>query len=437
MPMFYRAIVFAGGLLLSLLAGGGAPATASPTVSALPATSTPAVADTSDRPDRSPYSTDRSVGYHVLAVPSYVLYGVTRPLGWGIQYVARNYAGLFQGQLPPRFVLPLIELGGPTGFQAGVLAYDNQLFGSEHSARLEALYGGPNTFRTRWTYNSPQLFELQVNAFSNPESGFFLDGNDSDKDEDDASANLDQIDVTAGIQGTLVNGLDTSFELLYEHVETSGGDDAEGRRLEQTNPPGLGTVDLMTSRLTLRTGRTKKEQHTSRSYLGTEVILQLDYTHDLTADRFRYGRYAVEVRQYLPVGILPNSRRLVFKGQLEQVEPIFGGSAVPFYQQPDLGGQNTLRGFTSSRFQADGALAGSVEYRYPIWANLDALFLVDAGQVFDSFEDVAADRFHWSYGGGIHLLSGGGLGFRFELARSPEGLRTILTVTPSFQRSAR
>jgi hypothetical protein len=50
---------------------------------------------------------------------------------------------------------------------------------------------------------------------------------------------------------------------------------------------------------------------------------------------------------------------------------------------------------------------------------------------------VAADRFHWSYGGGLHLLAGSGLGFRLELAHSPEGVRTILTVAPSFQRSAR
>jgi hypothetical protein len=78
-----------------------------------------------------------------------------------------------------------------------------------------------------------------------------------------------------------------------------------------------------------------------------------------------------------------------------------------------------------------------VEYRYPIWSNLDALLLVDTGQVFDTFGDVAADRFHWSYGGGLHLLTESGLGFRFEVAGSSEGVRTILTVDSSFRRSAR
>jgi outer membrane protein assembly factor BamA len=79
----------------------------------------------------------------------------------------------------------------------------------------------------------------------------------------------------------------------------------------------------------------------------------------------------------------------------------------------------------------------NAEYRYPVWANLDALVFVDAGQVFDTLSAVAADRFHWSYGGGLHLLNRKGLSFRFEVAGGPEGVRTILTVDPSFRRVAR
>ncbi len=403
------------------------------------------VTDTTVAPNQQPYAPNRTVLYHVLASPAYVLHGVTRPLGWGVKYLEQNASQLFEGTLPPRFVLPLVEVGGPTGFQAGVLAYHNHLFGSAHSARLRALYGGPNTFQTKLTYNSPSLFgigrafQVQTNVFSNPESGFFLGGNDSNKDTDDASANRDQMDVTATIRGTPVAGVDAAVDVLYEHVETSAGNDENGQRLDAEHPPGLGTVDLVTTRLTLGGGRTRREEHSNyrRSYFGTDVILQLDYTHDLRTDHFRYGRYALEVRQYLPVGFLPKSRRFVLRGHLEQVEPLFDGAAVPFFQKPTLGGQSTLRGFPSSRFQADGALAGSVEYRYPIWNSLDALVLVDAGQVFDSFGEVAVDRFHWSYGGGLHLLAGSGLGFRFELAHSPEGLRTILTVSPGFRRSAR
>ena len=429
---------FVGGLLLLLFVGDVAAATFSKSL-AVGHAGLPVAADTSDHPNQQPYTTDRSVLYHVLASPAYVLHGVTRPLGWGVRYLEQNYPGLFDAELPSRGVLPLVDLGGPTGVLGGLLAYDNQLFGSAHAARVKGLYGGPNTFRAQGAYTSPSLFgvgntfQVNVNVLSNPRSGFFLGGNDSDRN-DDASANRDQVDVTVGLDGTLIDGVSGSFDLLYEHVVTNTASGERGRRLERANPPGLGTVDLLTSRVTAGVGWTRGGR---RPYLGTEAILQLDYTHDLNADRFQYGRYAVEVRQYLPVFILPNTRRLVVQGQVEQVEPLLGGTAVPFYQRPTLGGQNTLRGFPSSRFQAGGALAGSAEYRYPIWSNLDALLLVDTGQVFDTFREVAADRFHWSYGGGIHLLTQSGLGFRFEVAGSTEGVRTILTVNSSFQRGAR
>lgn len=437
-----RSFQWSSGLLLIvtvLVHFGCGTAAAAPAVG--PAAERPrtTAVDSADHPNQQPYETERSVLYHVLASPSYVLHGVTRPLGWGVRYLEEHYPGIFEAKLPPRGGLPLLDLGGPTDFLAGGMLYDNQLFGSAHAARVEGLYGGPNTFRSQARYHSPSLFgagnsfQITANVFSNPRSGFFLGGNDSNRDQN-ASANRDQVDVTVSLQTQPRAGLKTSVDLLYEHVVTDAGSGDRGERLAQADPPGLGTVDLLTSRLTLETGRTKGGR---RPYLGTEAILQVDYTHDLVSDRFRYGRYAVGVRQYLPVGFLPKSRRLVLRGHLEQVEPLFDGTAVPFYQQPGLGGQSRLRGFASNRFRDGGALAGSAEYRYPIWSNLDALLLVDAGQVFETFGDVTADRFHWSYGGGIHLLTASDLGFRFEVVGSPEGIRTILTVNSSFRRSPR
>lgn len=398
------------------------------------------VADTSTAsPD--PYTTSRSVAYHVLATPAYILHAATRPLGWAARYFEQRYPGLFDFRLPTRGVLPLFELGGPAGFLGGLLLYDNHLFGSDHSARIEGLYGGTDTFEAKGTYQAPtplgpgSSFKTVVNVFSDPKSEFYLDGNDNDVTADETRFSRDQVDVTASLNAFLPNRtLRGEVDLMYEHVKVRSDEGPRGRRLADANPAGLGTIDLLTSRLGLGLDYTDEPPRFSR---GTEVILQLDYTHDLTADRFRYGRYVVGVRQYLPVGFFPDSRRLALRGRLEQVEPLFGGSAVPFYQLPALGGQNTLRGFQSRRFQNEGSLMLNAEYRYPLWSNLDALIFVDAGQVFDTLADVQTDRFHWSYGGGIHLLNQKGLSARFEVAGGPEGLRTILTVDPSFRHVTR
>lgn len=384
-----------------------------------------------------PYTTSRSVAYHVLATPAYVLHGATRPLGWTARYVERNFPDLFEPKRPPRGVLPLVELGGPIGFLGGLALYDNNVFGSDHAARVEGLYGGPNTFEGEASYTFPtplgtgSSIEIVANVFSDPESEFYLDGNDSDRRVDEARFSRDQLDITASLRATEPDRpLRAQADLMYEHAETAG----DGTPLTDASPPGLGTVDLLTSRLTLGLDYTGAPPRVSR---GTELLLQLDYSHDLTGERFRYGRYVAEIRQYLPLGLFPNSRRLALRGRFEQVEPLFEGSAVPFYQLPALGGQSSLRGFRSRRFQNDGALMLNAEYRYPIWSNLDALVFVDAGQVFDAPSEVAADRFHWSYGGGLHLLNQKGLSFRFEVAGGPEGVRTILTVDPSFRRVAR
>lgn len=435
-----------GGLLLMMVVGGpSVPAVADggeeAPRSAFTSPPDTTAADTTNHPNREPYTTDRGVLYHVLATPAYVLHGATRPLGWGLRYIERNYPGVFDAELPPRGIVPLVELGGPTGVSGGLLVYDNQLFGSEHQARVEGLFGARDVFDVRGQYQMPSplgpnsTFNLSVNFFSDPERSFFLGGNDSRNRADKTYFSRRQLDVTAGLQwvspeGTVAGGLET----LFEHVSVGRSDRTRGERLAALRPPGFTTVDLLTPRIWAFYGRTRGGR---RPYLGTEVLLQLDYTHDLNGRQFRYGRYVAEIRQYLPVGLFPNTRRLALRGRLEQVGPMWGGTDVPFYQQPGLGGQSSLRGVSFDRFQDKGAVMMTAEYRYPIWMNLDAVVFTDAGQVFGALSDVAVDRFHWSYGGGVHLLNQRGLSARFEVAGGAEGVRTILTVQSSFRRTGR
>jgi hypothetical protein len=432
------AVLVVGGLFLM-----GTPLSAQPadSASATPTRTPDPRADSSAHPNRQPYTTDRSIAYHVLASPAYVLHGVTRPLGWGVRYVEQSFPNLFTGKRPPRGVLPLFELGGPTGFQGGLALYDNRFWGSDHKVRVEGLYGGPNTFETGASYEIPDAFGpgtrfwFEGTYFSDPSRDFYLDGNASDDPEDKGNFERDQIDARVGLGVAPPDrALRGEVDFLYEHVEAGRGDGQDGRLLAAANPAGLGTVDLLTTRITLGLDHTRGRP---RTYAGTEVLLRLDYTQDLTADRFRYGRYVAEIRQYLPVGIFPKSRRLALRGRLEQTEPLFEGEAVPFYQLPSLGGQNMLRGFASNRFQGKGSLVLNAEYRYPVWSNWDAVLFVDSGQVFTELSTVAADRLRWSYGGGLHMLNQKGLSFRFEVAGSTDGVRTILTIEPTFRRLAR
>lgn len=397
--------------------------------------------DTSTHPNQQPYETDRSIGYHVLATPAYVLHGLTRPLGWAVRYAERRAPSLFEGRLPPRGGVPLVEFGGPAQFMGGALLYDNQLFGSEHEARVKGLYGSGEAFRFKGRYRWPAPLgsrtdlDASVSYFSNPDSRFFLGGNASDRSADATTFAWRQVDATVGLEYRARRApLGGTVDLRYEYVDADGVTGERGSRPVEAALPGLRAAHLLTPQLTIGWAHTDETRRTS---LGTEVLLQLDYTHDLSGGQFRYGRYVAELRQYLPVLLFPSSRRLVLRARLEQVEPLFGGEAIPFYHLPGLGGQTTLRGFQSDRFQEAGSLMFNAEYRYPIWSNLDAVAFVGAGQVFPELSAVAADRLHWNYGGGLHLLNASGISARFEVAGSPEGVRTILTVEPSFRRVPR
>lgn len=417
-----------GMALLLILAFG---ATAALAQSAERDTTARAVTD----PNEQPYRSERSVLYHVLAAPSYVLHGVTRPIGWGLLYVERNFPGLFEPEPRRRGVLPIVELGGPVGVSGGLLFYDNHLFGTDQQGRLEVFYGARNFFEIEGRYVHPRFFgphhamDVEANFLSQPEDRFYLRGNDSDAGRDETRFFREQFDITARFRYQGREWMHGAVDVLYEHIETKPEDGPTGDRLTAADPPGLGTVDLITPRLELVFDWTRGER---RIYRGTQIALRGDYTHDLNADRFRYGRYIVEAQHFVPVPIFPPTRRLVFRGRLEQVEPLFDGEAIPFHQLPRLGGQRTLRGYRSDRFRDTGSLLLTAEYRYPIWDQFDAVFFVDSGQVFGGLGAVALDRFRMSYGGGIHMLSGTSLGARFEVAWSDEGGQVILTVKPTF-----
>lgn len=390
--------------------------------------------DTTDQPNQTPYQTERGVVYHLLASPAYVLHGATRPVGWAVKYLENRYPNLFEGRLPPRGGLPLVDIGGPARVMVGGLLYDNELFGSNHQLQVDGLYGSGNAFRFSGHYHWPTPvgpgtdLDLRAHVFSNPRSKFYLGGNASDRRRDRTVFVRRQADVSASVAvhppDDLIGG---QLQMRYEHFDV---DKAE-QRLVDLQRSGLRPVTLVTSTISLGVGKTLGKR---RPYFGTELLGQLSYSHEIGGDRFRYGRYAAELRQYLPVLFFPENRRLLLRAQLEQVDPLFGGQSVPFFQQPGLGGQTSLRGFRHNRFQDTGSFLLTAEYRYPIWSNLDGVLFVDAGQVMPELEDIAVDRFHVSYGGGIHLLGSSGLSARLEIAGGPEGVLTIVTVEPNFRR---
>lgn len=392
--------------------------------------------DSTEHPNAVPYQSDRSLVGHILALPSYALFSVTRPLGWGVKYLEREYPSLFEPRAPVRGVLPLIELGGPVGVQGGLALFHHDLFGAGHDVRLAGLYGSRNRYEVDLDYALTEAFGprvgLSFNAslFTNPERRYFLAGNDADREDDETRYFTRQFRAASTLGWTPADPIDGTVEVRFVRTrnEPSSG------RLGDALPPALPGLNQTNNFLTVRTGWTARatQQIRDRTVRGTVLSVGGGYTHDLNGAPFRHLTYTAEIQQYLPLGLLPPTRRLALRVRLQKAEPVAGGEAVPFFRLPGIGGQSTVRSFVFERFVDEGALVANAEYNYPIWNLMDAVVFVDAGQVFNAYSDIAVNRFRYSYGGGVRLIRNGKLSFRFEVATGEEGLRSILTVNQIF-----
>ena len=383
--------------------------------------------DSSD-PNSKPYETERSIGYHLLASPSYLVHWVSRPVGYGIKYVEDNFPHWFEGERGPYGFLPLIEIGGEEGFAAGALLYHDHLFFKDHRARAEILFGSQvyNEFDLEYRVpikgvkNSSLTFEGEYeNA---PERSYYMGNRNEDRSYASEYGSI-QIYYKQHVNSWLQTQVNAGYR--DRTIKTSRYEDDV---IEQLPTSLLGNTKLYSVdnswTFDYKNGR-------KRTLRGTQYKVGAGWTQSTQDPDLKFLDYHGAFHYFLPVPILPETRRLGIKMQLRKQENI-GSTAIPFYEQNSLGGSRDLRGFPSKRFRADGTILVTAEYRYPIWDFLDMVVFTDQGQPFNNYSDIALRDFRSSYGFGFHLLSQQGLAFRSEFAFSNEGGRFIISITPNF-----
>ncbi|WP_445664318.1 BamA/TamA family outer membrane protein [Fodinibius sp. AD559] len=382
----------------------------------------------SKNPNIMPYETERSIGHHILAAPSYLLHWVSRPLGYGVKYAEDKFPHWFEGERGPYGFLPLIEIGGEEGFAAGALLYHDHLFFKDHRARAEILFGSQvyNEFDLQYRVpikgvpNSSLAFEGEYeNA---PERSYYLNNTSEELSYASEFGNI-QVDYNQQINSWLHTKITTGFR--DQTIKTSRYEDEINERIPVSL---LGNTKLFSVAnnwtFNYKNGR-------KRTLRGTQYKLGAGWTQSTNNPDLKYLEYRGAIHHFVPVPILPETRRLGIKMQLHKQENI-GSAPIPFYELNSLGGRRDLRGFPSNRFRAHGTLLVTAEYRYPIWDFLDMVIFTDQGQPFDNYSDISLSDFRSSYGFGFHLLSQQGLAFRSEFAFSNEGGRFIISITPNF-----
>jgi len=386
-----------------------------------------------------PYESGRTVGGHMLALPSYLAHITTRPISYSIKQAEKVVPDLFAGERGDFGVFPLFELGGETGFSYGFLFFHRNLFHPEHNLRIETLFSSTrsNDFDFKYTVNNflseKGTLDIDATYANRADRSLFIGNNTTLSDE----SLFDREDLKAGFEYThrLTSRLHFQFNSNYIRKRITESEEEEELleededELFQLFPRQLfGTTSLITSGGRFVWNGAKGIPRVNR---GTRIITDIEFGKSLTDNDSHYVKYGLELNQFVPFFFLPDSRRLGIKAKLLKAEPL-GDKNIPFFELPALGNSRDLRGFGTDRFRDTGSLIFTAEYRYPMWSFADVVFFVDEGQVFNDFSEIGLKDFHTSYGFGFHLISSKGFALRSEFAFSRETSRFILLISPNF-----
>jgi hypothetical protein len=171
---------------------------------------------------------------------------------------------------------------------------------------------------------------------------------------------------------------------------------------------------------------------TSVDYLRSGAFVEVDYREPLNARRggwyrldfnhlddrdgglWTFRRTDLDLRQY--IGFLADRRVIALRAFVSTSEPADGGSGIPFFLMPTLGGNDSLRGFRNYRFRGPHALLLQGEYRWELWSGLDAALFYDAGKVALRRADLDLKRLESNYGFGFRFNTAEGVILRVDAA---------------------
>jgi len=162
---------------------------------------------------------------------------------------------------------------------------------------------------------------------------------------------------------------------------------------------------------------------------GGVVGALFSHYRDKGGHQFEFNRYAVDVRQYLPLDALLSVVALRF---FTSVDDPVGQSQVPFYLSEWLGGGSALRGFVGQRFRDRNLLLFNGEFRTRVTDSVELAAFYDTGKVFSDLDDYNFKRLEKGYGGGVRLKGGTTLFLRFDVAHSREGTQLHFNIGPAF-----
>ena len=269
-------------------------------------------------------------------------------------------------------------------------------------------------------------------AYENsPQIDFYGKGPDSSED-DRTSYRLEtaHINVNAGYRlfGILGLGITGSMVNVHTGPGKRGGVPSTDEIFDQDSAPGLGEdtyyaalggfmfIDYLDSQAGPRSG-------------GLYGYRARQFT-DMDLEKFSFRQVDFEAQQYIPYF---NKTRVIALRAMATLTFENSGNTIPFYAQPKVGGNNSLRGFQRYRFYDKHALVLTAEHRWHAFSGLDMAMFVDAGKVASRRADLDFTDLEVSYGFGFRFKLNEAYFMRIDLAGGQEGFRFMWTFSDVFK----
>jgi hypothetical protein len=146
-------------------------------------------------------------------------------------------------------------------------------------------------------------------------------------------------------------------------------------------------------------------------------------------DRASFDEIEAEITQLIP--FVSEQFTFAFRA-LATTTRVNDDHTVPFFFLPYVGSGNTLRGFANNRFKDRSRLVLSGEYRWRASRIIDMALFVDHGAVGPALTDLDRDAFRTAWGAGMRFHTPIRTVFRFDVAKSREGIRLVFSTSQPF-----
>ena len=302
---------------------------------------------------------------------------------------------------------------------------------------FEAGYSVRGYQMARGDFSLPRMldgrFEVGVQGIyrHHPQEDFYGLGFETHKD-DRVSYRFRAPEVQGRAAITPVRWLNAGVRLGRMNVSVGRGTDSRYPSIEQefsnAEAPGLAAQPDYTYGDLFATIDTRDQPGNARD--GVYVGVNWRRYHDLDFSRFSFHQVDLDAQHFLPVF----DKKRVFAARFQLLTTTAGnGHEVPFYFQPTIGGNNTLRSVANYRFRDRNGAVLNFEYRWEAFSGLDMALFSDFGAVAPRVSDLEFADVKGAYGIGLRFNTYKTVFLRFDVAAGgSEGIRTVFVYSKAF-----